>query len=102
MKIKTFYSLFYRHRINKASFLRKLYLLIIIIPIKYLINYFYFEKKINLDKLHVDEKLLFDKDLNYLFEYFNSDKGEIFTDQYMQPSKKKHEYNTSTWVFKIL
>ena len=88
MKIKTFYSLFYRHRINKASFLRKLYLLIIIIPIKYLINSFYFEKKVNLDKFDDREKLLIDKDLNYLFEYFNSDKGEKFTDQYMQPSKK--------------
>ena len=88
MKIKTFYSLFYRHRIQKASFLRKIYLLIFIIPIKYFINYFYFEKKVNLDKYSESKMFLFDKDLNYLFEYFNSDKGEKFTDQYMQPSKK--------------
>jgi hypothetical protein len=88
MKIKTFYSLFYRHRIQKASFLRKVYLLIFIIPIKYFINYFYFEKKVNLDKYSESKMFLFDKDLNYLFEYFNSDKGEKFTDQYMQPSKK--------------
>ena len=87
MKIKTFYSLFYRHRIKKASLLRKIYLLIII-PIKYSINLFYFEKKINLDNFSKKNNFLFDKDLNYLFEYFNSDKGEAFTDQYIQPSKK--------------
>tara|TARA_B100000780_G_scaffold261511_1_gene213992 strand:+ start:1285 stop:2133 length:849 start_codon:yes stop_codon:yes gene_type:complete len=87
MKIKTFYTLFYRHRIKKASLLRKIYLLIII-PIKYFINVFYFEKKINLDSFSKKNNFLFDKDLNYLFEYFNSDKGETFTDQYIQPSKK--------------
>ena len=87
MKIKTFYSLFYQHRIKKASFLRKIYLLIII-PIRYCINFFYFEKKVNLDSLAIKKIFLFDKDLNYLFEYFNSDKGEKFTNQYIQPFKK--------------
>ena len=87
MKIKTFYSLYYRHRLKKASTVRKIYLLLII-PIKYFVNFFYFEKKVNLDELSITNKFLFDKDLNYLFEYFNSDKGENFTDQYIQPSKK--------------
>tara|TARA_B110001450_G_scaffold209952_1_gene201042 strand:+ start:1739 stop:2587 length:849 start_codon:yes stop_codon:yes gene_type:complete len=87
MKIKTFYSLFYRHRIQKASFIRKLYLFLIF-PIKYFFNFFYFEKKVNLDKFSSKNKFLFQKDLNYLFEYFNSDKGEKFTNQYIQPSKK--------------
>ena len=87
MKIKTFYSLFYRHRIQKASLIRKLYLFLIF-PIKYSFNFFYFEKKINLDKFSIRNKFLFEKDLNYLFEYFNSDKGETFTNQYTQPSKK--------------
>ena len=87
MKIKTFYSLFYRHRIQKASFIRKLYLFLIL-PIRYCFNFFYFEKKINLDKFSNSKKFLFEKDLNFLFEYFNSDKGEKFTDQYTQPSKK--------------
>ena len=87
MKLKTFYSLFYRHRIKKASFSRKIYL-ILIIPIKYIVNFFYFKKKINLDKFSIKNNFLFNKDLNYLFEYFNSDKGKKFTNQYTQPSQK--------------
>tara|TARA_B100000795_G_C22768184_1_gene426661 strand:- start:328 stop:1176 length:849 start_codon:yes stop_codon:yes gene_type:complete len=87
MKIKTYYNLFYRHRIKKASFVRKIYLFIVIV-IKYFVNLFYFEKRVNLDKFSIKKKFLFDKDLNYLFEYFNSDKGEKFIDQYVQPNKK--------------
>ena len=90
MNYKTFYKLFYRHRIDKASVFRKCYLFIIF-PLKYLINFFHFEKKINLDIYSDKKKFLFDKDLNYLFEYFNSDKGEIFINQYVQPAKKNFD-----------
>ncbi|MBD1156706.1 hypothetical protein IDH10_00870 [Pelagibacterales bacterium SAG-MED20] len=94
MKLKTFYNLFYRHRVKKASLSRKFFLLIII-PIKYFINFFYFEKKTNLDKFSIKNSFLFDKDINYLFEYFNSDKGENFTNQYTQPSKKNSNIITA-------
>ena len=87
MKIKTFYKLFYQHRIKKASTTRRVYLLLIF-PIKYLINSFYFEKKINLDKFSQKNPFLYEKKLNYLFEYFNSDKGEKCVNQYAQPFKK--------------
>ena len=87
MKIKTFYKIFYKHRFDKAKILRKIYLLIIF-PIKYLFNYFYLEKKKNLDNFSLKNSFLFKKDLNYLFEYFNSDKGEFFINQYVHPAKK--------------
>jgi hypothetical protein len=87
MKIKTYYNLFYRHRMNKASIFRKLYLLLVI-PIKYFINLFYFEKNINLDEFSKINEFLFNKDLNFLFEYFSSDKCKKFINQYVQPSKK--------------
>lgn len=87
MKFRTFYRLFYRHRFSKASKILKIYL-IFILPIKYFMNFFYFEKKVNLDKYESKNKDLFNKNLNTLFEHFNSDKGEYFINQYMQPIKK--------------
>ena len=39
------------------------------------------------DKYKNNFSELFDKDLNTLFEHFNTDKGEYFVDQYLQPSK---------------
>ena len=87
MKIKTFYRLFYRHRIDKALFLRKIYL-IIILPIKYLYNYFYLEKKKDLDQFSLQNSSLFSKNLNFLFQFFNSDKGEKYINQYTHPSKR--------------
>ena len=86
MKIKTFYKLFYKHRFDKASVLRKIYLAFIF-PLKYIYNYFYLEKKKNLDLIAIKDKSLFLKDLNFLFEYFNSDKGEYCYNQYSHPSK---------------
>ena len=66
MKFKTFYSLFYQHRFKKASILRKLYLSIIL-PLKYVFNFFYFEKKINLDKfLQKNDSYTFFKIINDL------------------------------------
>ena len=88
MKIKTFYNIFYKHRIEKANILLKLYI-IIILPFRYLINIPFLPKLINLDEHSIKNSELFKKDLDYLFEHFNSDKGEFYINQYMQPIKKK-------------
>ena len=44
MKLKTFYNIYYRHRVQKASNLLKLYLFIALL-IKYIINLYYLPKK---------------------------------------------------------
>ena len=87
MNINTFYNLFYRHRFEKASSIRKIYLALIL-PFKYLYNYFHLDKKKNLDYFSIKNLFLFSKDLNFLFEYFNSDKGEKYINQYTHPSKR--------------
>ena len=87
MKLKTFYKLFYRHRVVKANIFLKIYI-ILIIPFRYIANFLFFKKKINLDEYSKKKADLYQKDLNYLFEYFNSDKGNKFYDQYVQPIKK--------------
>jgi len=87
MKLTTFYKIYYRHRIKKASFVLKIYLIITVF-FKYLFNLIYLPKTKNLDKYSKENQNLFQKDLNYLCEYFNSDKGEKFTNQYIQPSKQ--------------
>ena len=87
MNLRTFYRLFYKHRIAKASFFLRLYIFIIV-PLKYIINIFYFEKKVNLDLYENQISELSKKNLNALFEHFNSDKGEYFINQYLQPAKK--------------
>ena len=50
-------------------------------------------KKINFDKIDVTHDNLFHKDINYLFEYFNSDKGQTFIDQYPEPFKRRKNKN---------
>ena len=90
MNLRTFYRLFYKHRIKKASIFLKLYI-IIVVPLKYLVNIFYFEKKVDLDSYKNNFSNLFTKNLNTLFEHFNSDKGEYFINQYVQPAKKNKE-----------
>ena len=90
MKFKTFYKLFYKHRFKKASGVLKLYLYIVL-PIRYFLNAFFFPKKIDLDLLERTSPNLYEKNLNFLFEYFNSDKGEFFVDQYVQPIKKNYK-----------
>ena len=87
MKIKTYFKIYYQHRLNKANFFLKVYLYLII-PFKYLLNVPYLKKKINLDNFSKKNNFLFDKNLNYLFEYFSSDKGEKFINQYDQPIKR--------------
>ena len=90
MNIKTFYTIYYRHRIQKANLLLKIYILLIL-PIRYLLNVPFLPKKINLDEHSNSNVELFKKDLDYLFEYFNSDKGNYYINQYMQPIKKKNK-----------
>ena len=90
MNIKTFYTIYYRHRIQKANLLLKIYILLIL-PIRYLLNIPFLPKKINLDEHSNSNVELFKKDLDYLFEYFNSDKGNYYINQYMQPIKKKNK-----------
>ena len=87
MKLKTFYKIYYRHRIKKASFVLKIYLIITVF-FKYIFNLFYLPKIKNLDYYSKENQNLFQKDLNYLCEYFNSDKGEKFKNQYAKPSKQ--------------
>ena len=87
MKLQTFYKIYYRHRIIKANLLLKIYLLIVI-PIKYFLNLPYIKKKINLENYSQNNKFLFEKNLNFLFEFFESDKGEKFVNQYNQPMKR--------------
>jgi len=90
MKLSTFYKIYYRHRILKANFILRLYLLTIL-PIRYLINIPFIPPKINLDQHSEKNSNLFGKELDYLFEYFNSDKGNFYIDQYMQPIKKNNK-----------
>ena len=44
MKLKTYYKIYYKHRIDKANLFLKIYLLLVS-PIKYLINIPYIKKK---------------------------------------------------------
>ena len=87
MKIKTYFNIYYRHRVVKANFFLKSYLYIIL-PFRYLLNILYLPPKINLDYHSKNNQNLFDKDLDFLLEYFNSDKGNYYIDQYIQPIKK--------------
>ena len=87
MKFKSFYKIYYEHRIHKASIFLKIYIFLIL-PINYLINKFYYPKIINLDKFSNNNQYLFKKDLGFLFQYFNSDKGEKFVNQYDKPVYK--------------
>ena len=87
MKFITFYKLYYAHRIKKSNLFLKIYL-IIILPIRYLVNIIFLPSKKNLDFFSKKNSFLFNKELNFLFEFFNSDKGEFFSDQYIQPLKR--------------
>ena len=88
MKFKTFYKIYYQHRLLKANFFLKIYILLIL-PAQYIINLFYIPKKINLDLIEEKFKSLSNYELSELFDYFNSDKGNEFEDQYVQPYKRK-------------
>lgn len=90
MNFNTFYKIFYKHRFVKAKNILKLYL-IVILPFKYFFNLFYIPNKIDLDKYQKNNNNLFGKNLNDLFDFFNSDKGNFFENQYSQPSKRTKE-----------
>ena len=90
MNINTFYKIFYRHRFEKASLIRKIYLSFVL-PYRYVINFLNLPKKINLDKLEKKKIDLLNYDLNFLFDYFNSDKGNYYENQYVQPFKRTKE-----------
>ena len=87
MKFKTFISIYYLHRIKKANIFRKIYIFLLL-PFVYLINKFYYPKIKNLDLFALENEDLFLKDLNFLFQFFNSDKGEFYINQYQKPAKK--------------
>ena len=86
MKLKTFYKIFYEHRLLKANLIKKIYILFCL-PFNYLLNKIFLENKKDLEALS-KKKEFFEKDLNYLFENFNSDKGEFYINQYQKPIKK--------------
>ncbi len=88
MKFRTFYKIYYQHRLYKANILLKIYILIVL-PFQYLLNLFYLPKKINLDLIEKKFQFLENYQLDKLFNHFNSDKGEEFEDQYVQPYKRK-------------
>ena len=87
MKLRTFYKIYYEHRFKKANHILKLYILVVI-PIKYFINLIYLPKIINLDKFEDRFGLSETSDLGKLFDFFNSDKGNQFENQYTHPSKR--------------
>jgi len=90
MRLSTFYKIYFRHRIKKANIILKVYLFISLL-IRYFINIFYFEKRVNLDQISKENIILANKNLHELFEYFNSDKGFYFIDQYPEPFKRRNE-----------
>jgi predicted O-methyltransferase YrrM len=51
------------------------------------LNKLFFEKEKNLDLFAIKNQNLFDMDLKFLFEYFNSDKGEKYYNQYQKSIK---------------
>lgn len=95
MKISTFYQIYYKHRFCKANLFLKIYLLSIFL-IRFVISHLFSEKKINLDKLRDSTPDLLNKNFDYLFEYFNSDKGNFYFNQYTKSIKREkiigHEY----------
>ena len=90
MNLRTFYRIYFRHRIKKANFFLKIYLYLNLL-IRYFLYLFYFEKRINLDEYSKVNNQLFGQDLHFLFEYFNSDKGNKFVDQYPEPFKRRNK-----------
>jgi len=87
VKLKTFYKIYYEHRFKKKSIILKLYIFILL-PINYLINKILLQSKLNLDTFAKKNEDLYDKNFKYLVEYFNSDKGEKYLNQYNKPIKQ--------------
>ena len=91
MKFNTFFNIYYKHRLKKkSSSLKKVYIWMIL-PFTYFIEKINYQKFLDLDQYQNLNQHLFKKNLNYLFEYFNSDKGNKFKNQYARYSKRKNE-----------
>ena len=90
MNLRTFYKIYYEHRFQKSSIILKIYI-IISLPFNFLINKLFLQPVKNLDDLKKKKPELFVKDLNFLFQYFNSDKGEKYINQYQKPIKQNKE-----------
>ena len=90
MRYNTFVQIFYKHRLIKAKKFRYLFLKFLL-PFFYVINFIFDKKKVDLDDYSQKNKQLFEKDLNYLFEHFNSDKGKNYFNQYDKPIKVNNE-----------
>jgi len=90
MKLKTFYKIYYEHRVKKKSIILKLYILILL-PVNYLMNKILLQSKLDLDTYAVINKDLYLKDFKFLVEHFNSDKGEIYINQYQKPIKQSKD-----------
>ncbi len=88
MNIKTFYKIYYEHRVKKSSIFLKIYIFITL-PLNYLLNKFFFDTKRNLDLLAKKNISFFKKDFKFLFEYFNSDKAEKYLNQYQKSTKRE-------------
>ena len=68
MKLRTFYKIYYKHRLQKANHILKFYILFII-PFKYLINLFYLPRIVNLDEFDDKFGLNETNDLSKLFDF---------------------------------
>ena len=65
MKISTFIDIYYNHRLQKANFLKKIYIYLII-PFNYFIEKINYPRIVNLDEYAKDNKEIFKKKLNFL------------------------------------
>ena len=83
MNINTFFNIYYKHRFKKTKNIIKKIYLILIVPLNYIIEKVTLQKFLDLDKYRKENKQLFKKNLNYLFQHFNSDKGKRFLNQYL-------------------
>ncbi len=91
MNINTFINIYYKHRLKKASNIFVRSYIFLTIPFAYLLEKINYQKYIDLDEYQKDNKILFNKNLNYLFQYFNSDKGDRFINQYTRYSKRDNK-----------
>lgn len=93
MKFLTFYKTYYSHRIKKASIFLK-YFIFLTLPVMYFLNKLLYPKSKNLELFAKKNDYLFEKDLGFLFQFFNSDKGEFFINQYDKPLKNRKKLKT--------
>jgi hypothetical protein len=96
MKLRSFYKIYYEHRLKKANFFLKIYLFIVI-PL----NFFLKKKKkiVNLDLISKNNSELFNRNFDFLCEYFNTDKGSFLIEQY---SKNKAIHRTRGHSYSLL